>query len=169
MQKPERHIWEEGSTHRAVAGKEYDEAWDYVAALEAQLHAHIENEGDECPLCDLEARLQQAVDDGVQAATDCHAAEVQVADYELLKSAVNENSGECLPNCDSCGHEEGCEYVSMSATMIIQQKKIVALEAQVARLTELLNTAFHLRFIDDTNTREEQMEFWIDVQEALDA
>ena len=37
MLKPKRHIWEEGSTHRAVAGKEYDEVWDYVAALEAEL------------------------------------------------------------------------------------------------------------------------------------
>jgi len=35
--KPKRHIWEEGSTHRAVAGKEYDEVWDYVDELEAEL------------------------------------------------------------------------------------------------------------------------------------
>ena len=35
--KPERHVWEEGSTHRAVAGKEYDEVWDYAEQLEATL------------------------------------------------------------------------------------------------------------------------------------
>ena len=36
MNKPTRHEWEEGSTHRSVAGKEYDEVWDYVAQLEAE-------------------------------------------------------------------------------------------------------------------------------------
>jgi len=36
MNKPTRHEWEEGSTHRSVAGKEYDEVWDYVARLEAE-------------------------------------------------------------------------------------------------------------------------------------
>jgi hypothetical protein len=34
---PERHIWEEGSTHRGVAGKEYDEVWDYAEQLEARV------------------------------------------------------------------------------------------------------------------------------------
>lgn len=33
--KPERHVWDEGSTHRAVGGKEYDEVWDYAEQLEA--------------------------------------------------------------------------------------------------------------------------------------
>lgn len=32
--KPERHVWEDDSTHRAVAGKEYDEVWDYAEQLE---------------------------------------------------------------------------------------------------------------------------------------
>ena len=36
MNKPNRHLWKEGSTHRAVAGKEYDEVWDYVDQLEAE-------------------------------------------------------------------------------------------------------------------------------------
>ena len=35
--KPERHVWDEDSTHRAVAGKEYDEVWDYAEQLEAEL------------------------------------------------------------------------------------------------------------------------------------
>jgi hypothetical protein len=52
----------------------------------------------------------------------------QVDEYELLKRAVNENSGECLSDCDSYGHAEGCEYVSMSATMIIQQRQVERLE-----------------------------------------
>ena len=34
--KPERHVWDEGSTHRAVAGKEYDEVWDYAEQLEEE-------------------------------------------------------------------------------------------------------------------------------------
>ncbi len=96
MKRPERYVWEDGSTHRAVAGKEYDEVWDYVEQLEkalkycqddkvvmrnetdvlkrdlsdssaqiildndtiqrlqAELAAHKENEGDECPLCACE-------------------------------------------------------------------------------------------------------------------
>ena len=35
--KPERYIWDEDSTHRAVAGKEYDEVWDYAEQLENQI------------------------------------------------------------------------------------------------------------------------------------
>ena len=37
--KPERHVWDEGSTHRAVAGKDYDEVWDYAEQLEADVKA----------------------------------------------------------------------------------------------------------------------------------
>ena len=37
--KPERHIWDEDSTHRAVAGKEYDEVWDYAEQLKAENEA----------------------------------------------------------------------------------------------------------------------------------
>ena len=37
--KPERHIWDEGSTHRSVAGKEYDEIWDYAEQLEEENEA----------------------------------------------------------------------------------------------------------------------------------
>ena len=37
MEKPNRHIWEEDSTHRSVAGDEYDEVWDYAEWLEAKL------------------------------------------------------------------------------------------------------------------------------------
>ncbi len=70
MLKPERHVWEEGSTHRAVAGKEYDEAWEYVAALEAE--------------------LQEARDCSIQNTVDCHAAEAQVARLrEALEAIVS--------------------------------------------------------------------------------
>ena len=34
MKRPVRHIWEEGSIHRAVDGDEYDKIWDYVEYLE---------------------------------------------------------------------------------------------------------------------------------------
>ena len=37
---------------------EYDELISMVAALEAQLAAHLENEGDECPLCACEAQVE---------------------------------------------------------------------------------------------------------------
>ena len=36
MMKPERLVRDEGSIHRAVAGKEYDEVWDYAEQLESQ-------------------------------------------------------------------------------------------------------------------------------------
>lgn len=35
-EKPNRHTWEEDSTHRSVAGYEYDEVWDYAEQLEAE-------------------------------------------------------------------------------------------------------------------------------------
>ena len=34
MKRPNRHTWEESSTHRYMAGKEYDEIWDYAEWLE---------------------------------------------------------------------------------------------------------------------------------------
>jgi len=37
MKRPIRHIWEEGSVHRSVAGEEYDKVWDYAEQLEADL------------------------------------------------------------------------------------------------------------------------------------
>jgi len=36
MKKPNRHTWEEDSTHHSVAGDEYDEVWDYAEQLEAK-------------------------------------------------------------------------------------------------------------------------------------
>lgn len=42
MKKPNRHIWEEGSTHRSIAGDEYDEIWDYAEQLEVRLQFQIE-------------------------------------------------------------------------------------------------------------------------------
>ena len=60
--KPKRHIWEEGSTHRAVAGKEYDEAWDYIEYIEKNMYCHE----DELP-CELTAELYvNSVVDGVR-------------------------------------------------------------------------------------------------------
>ena len=35
--RPKRIIWEEGSIHRSVAGKEYDELWDYIDYMEQEL------------------------------------------------------------------------------------------------------------------------------------
>ena len=37
MPKPKRHVWEEGSTYRAVTGAEYDKVWDYADELEAEI------------------------------------------------------------------------------------------------------------------------------------
>ena len=52
--KPERHVWDEGSTHRAVAGKEYDEVWDYAEELEAELEKII------CHWCEAEVTEDEA-------------------------------------------------------------------------------------------------------------
>lgn len=43
MKKPNRHIWEEDSTHRSVAGKEYDEVWDYAEQLEADIEQRLKD------------------------------------------------------------------------------------------------------------------------------
>ena len=45
-------------------------------------------------------------------------------DYDLLAEAVNQNSGECDPGCDSHGHTDTCKYVSNAETMRLQQDKI---------------------------------------------
>ena len=34
--KPNRRVWETGSTNRSVAGEFYDKVWDYAEALEAE-------------------------------------------------------------------------------------------------------------------------------------
>ena len=38
MNRPTKHKWDEGSTHHAVSGKEYDAVWDYVDQLEALIN-----------------------------------------------------------------------------------------------------------------------------------
>ena len=43
MNRPTKHKWDEGSTHHAVSGKEYDAVWDYVDQLEVTLErAHVQ-------------------------------------------------------------------------------------------------------------------------------
>ena len=85
--KPERHVWDEGSTHRAVAGKEYDEVWDYAEELEAELEMY---ERDETfgtlaiQLVKLEAELEKII---------CHWCEAEVTEDE-----ANEHYKSCTKN-----------------------------------------------------------------------
>lgn len=45
--------------------------------------------------------------------------------------------------------------------------EVAALEAELQVVRAMLDTAYHLRFVDDTSTHEEQMEFWTDVEEKI--
>ena len=47
----------------------------------------------------------------------------EVARYELLKRAVNE-SGDCLPTCDSAAHDKRCPNVNMHVALEDQQHEI---------------------------------------------
>ncbi len=46
--------------------------------------------------------------------------------------------------------------------------KISALAETNANLLEALETAYHLRFVDDTNTHEEKMGFWSGVEKLIE-
>ena len=50
--------------------------------------------------------------------------------FQLLRDAVNDSSGECSPECGTWGHAANCEYVDMAATLVIQQRKLVASQEQ---------------------------------------
>lgn len=45
--------------------------------------------------------------------------------------------------------------------------EVAALEAELQVVRAMLGTAYHLRFVDDTSTHEEQMQFWTDVEEKI--
>ena len=100
-----------------------------------------------------------------QLEADNAALKAQVEEYELLKRAVNENSGDCLPECDSYGHAEGCEYVSMSATMIIQQRQVEGLR-EVARA--YLEVTTKIRQRENLPMGEGELE-WYNLTKALEA
>jgi len=48
--------------------------------------------------------------------------------YRLLAAAVNEDSGECLPECDSFGHAEKCKNLDMAATLINLRRRLETAE-----------------------------------------
>ena len=72
--KPERYIWEEDSTHRAVAGKEYDEVWDYAEQLEEEF-AELDDAHNVTKLVlhELEAENEalKGHDDGTEKCMSC--------------------------------------------------------------------------------------------------
>lgn len=48
--------------------------------------------------------------------------------YERLAKAINEDSAECLPNCDSYGHQEGCPVVEFDVRYVQMAEKVKELE-----------------------------------------
>lgn len=117
MQKPERHVWEEGSTHRAVAGKEYDEVWDYAEALEAKAqqwedvaNKHLKRAwGAEVQVARLLGALERIAHNPMPTWTDVEAEEFFrqfAADSDVTVAQLREWGQEVFP-CD-CDYE-GCE------------------------------------------------------------
>lgn len=57
-------------------------------------------------------------------------------DCTLLRNAINE-SGDCLPGCDSYGHEEACPNINMLTVLRDQQKEIERLRGSRTSKTRL--------------------------------
>jgi hypothetical protein len=57
-----------------------------------------------------------------------------------LREAVNSSSGECLPECDSIAHADGCEYVDIASGLVKQQEVIVDLKQQLEAAKALTAT-----------------------------
>ena len=55
----------------------------------------------------------------------------RLADYELLKRAVNE-TGDCLPDCDSYAHNEQCPNVNNHVVLQDKQREIESLRSRLA-------------------------------------
>lgn len=71
-------------------------------------------------------------------------------DYDTLRRAINDNSGECSPGCNSYGHTEDCEYLDDAATMRIQQEKIDALRSELSSLRSTSLTPEEAQQVLDT-------------------
>lgn len=59
----------------------------------------------------------------------------RLADYELLKRAVNE-TGDCLPDCDSYAHNEQCPNVNNHVVLQDKQREIESLRSRLDELRE---------------------------------
>lgn len=46
-------------------------------------------------------------------------------------------------------------------------ERVVELEAENKRLLELLDAAYVLQFVDDTASRQQQMDFWTEVEKTI--
>ena len=81
----------------------------------------------------------------------------RLADYELLKRAVNE-TGDCLPDCDSYAHNEQCPNVNNHVVLQDKQREIESLRSRLAstqlELTHAANTcAGQQRRAEDAEAR----------------
>jgi hypothetical protein len=64
--------------------------------------------------------------------------------------------------------EERTDQYHLAHAKILSREAIIEdLGGELRVLRAMLDTAYHLRFVDDTSTHEEQMEFWKDVEKAL--
>ena len=70
------------------------------------------------------------------AADEIEALRSRLAEYELLKRAVNE-SGDCLPTCDANAHDDHCPNVNMHVVLQDQQRKVERLRSRLAEVTKL--------------------------------
>jgi hypothetical protein len=107
---------------------------------------HGEDAYQGCAMCDLETlreRLHEAelvaaswkreAELNEQAANESSGYAKRLADYETLKRAINE-SGDCLPTCDSYAHDDHCPNVNMHVVLQDQQREVESLRSRLAKL-----------------------------------
>lgn len=73
----------------------------------------------------------------------------EVANYEVLKRAVNESTNECSTQCDEHGHAGDCPANNSARWLEDQQREIESLRAELAALKEKLPCG-HPKNMDDS-------------------
>lgn len=85
----------------------------------------------------------------------------QVADYDLLRRAVNESTNECLPGCSSYGHADGCPTDDPARWLADQQRVIEESRAQVASLAASLEAANRtIALVRRSEIRKDENGYW---------
>ena len=91
----------------------------------------------------------------------------RLADYELLKRAVNE-TGDCLPDCDSYAHNEQCPNVNNHVVLQDKQREIESLRSRLAE-DEKLYDELNNDYVLVRNNRDEIARELGETNEALAA
>lgn len=84
-----------------------NELAEYATQLEAQLAAHKENEGEECPLCKLEAENKQLKGVILHAYMKLHGHALKDVG-PILSAALSKKPRPCTVVRDSGSHNEPC-------------------------------------------------------------